>query len=565
MKRDQRAYLREYYKRNRAHIRQKQRQGYEAKYQHVSGELLLHLRNYPIHSLDRPEITCADCERLGPLEAVICLECGRSGLAQLSIHLREAHKISLEEYLDKRTLPLTTSVTTQKFHATRSRLSKAPEVLRRLKRFTPETARAMNLGRPSTLRGKRGSTRSPRFAVPRETKLSRRLGRSNVAWWLIAERRLAGAEKKEIAAELQISTALVNRRCREMRFPSGEPVYFWRGEAVGDRHLRELLKIGALTIKAAALRMGVKPHRLSRALSRTGRPLPLDLGQKTIAEMVRLKAAHRGPEKLLACERDELHWKAKVLRREIRILRNKLLSDESTNPMNGPALGKALCQLARDGRITTLFRWGREFLEWIFAQYDPGSVPQELARAFEVARDFLGNEYGVHPETIHRAALHGNAIPGKPEDMKRRRELVDLVTVFGQRSKFLTAELLPRLRVLGRAPWTDLKSGKQLGAILTRLGMRSRSYWTRGHVARGYDRQELKAYSTVGAAKVLDVAPITLKHYVWKKRIPLPPIVLRRGVRGRGSVRIWTDADILAARTALESRAPKHRRPPAKR
>lgn len=548
MKRDQRAYLQSYYQRNREAIRGQQRASYEAKCENVSVELLQHLRSNPVHSREAVE-TCADCERLGRFRLVVCLECGRAGLAQLSIHLREAHRLSRETYLEKWNLPRGTSLTSPEFRTTKAR----PKNLRGGKPFTSETAWRVNLGRRWTLRGKRA--RPAERQAPRATALSRRLRPSTVADWGIAERRLRGMENKQIAAELRISPALVNRRCRELGFPPGEPVRFLHGEPVGDRQLDALLCDGALTVRAAAQRMQVKPHRISRALARAGRPLPQDLGEKVASEIARLKASLRGPAKLLEHEREELRWKATVLRREIRALYCELKEHDSLRPE------QALCRLARRSRITLLFRWGREFLAWLSQQYNSGAVCSGLSRAFEVARDFLAHEYSVSPETLRRAALREKIAPIS-ESLRQRRVLADLRTAFRDRTRMPTAELFSELKGLGHAPWTKLRSEKGLGAVLTSLGLRSQNIWMGdGKVQKGYSRGDLKVFSTAGVARLLGVAQITMKHYAWKKTIPLPPLVVRTGTRGAGRVRVWTERDIEAAKRALNLRTPKHRRP----
>jgi hypothetical protein len=549
MKRDRRAYSQTYYKEHKAELRLKQRQGYEAKYERVSAELLTHLQSEPAHTLRRSDV-CADCERLGPVRVVVCLECGRAGLMQLSIHLREAHKLTRDGYLTKWGMNRGTSLASAEFRAIKAR----PKNLRGGRVFTSSTARRANLGRRWTLRETRRV--ASEGVQPRATTLSHRLQWSTVSDWAIAERRLRGVENKKIAAELQISPALVNRRCSEMGFPRGEAARFWRGEPVTDRQLRALLTDGTLTVRAAAQQMNVKPHRLSRALARSGRPLPLDLGEKFIREIARLKAALRGPSKLLEHERDELHWKSTMVRREIRALHGELKAHGSMSP------AEALCRLTRLGRATILFRWSLEFLAWLSQQYDPAAVRSELSRAFEVTRDFLAHEYGMSPETLRRATLEKETAATSRETLQQRRALLDLRTVFGSRPRMTTAELISKLKSLERAPWTKLRSEKRLGGILASLGMKSQNIWMGdGKVLKGYSRGDLRVYSTAEVARLLGVAQITMKHYTWKKTIPLPPLVVRTGTRGAGRVRVWTERDIEVAKRALNLRTPKHRRP----
>jgi predicted transcriptional regulator len=554
MKRDQRAYLANYYQRNRAAIRRKQREAYEAKYEYVCAELLAHLR-LPMNSSHATEsdTNCAECERLGPVKAAACLECGRAGFAQLSIHLGEAHKITRDDYLAKWNMPRATSLTSPEFRATKAR----PKNLRGGRRFTSESARRVNLGRRWSLRQPR-SVEAER-AGPRPTALSRRLGRSPVSDWAIAERRLRGMENKDIAAHLRISPALVSRRCRKMNFPPGDPVRFWHGEPVTDRQLRALLTDGALTVRAAAQRMIVKPHRISRALARSGQPLPFDLAEKVVREFARLKEALLGPSKLLGHEREELHWKPTVLRREIRALHGELKAYSTMTQTK-----EALCRLVRHGRASTLFRWSREFLAWLSEQYDDSDtdVRPMLSRAFEVVRDFLAHEYGVSSETLRRTTLRRETVTSSQETLRQRRALLDLRTVFGNESKIPTADLLSQLKRVGHAPWTKLGSEKRLGRILSSLGMKSRNIWMGdGKVLKGYLRDDLRVYSTAEVARLLGVAMITMKHYVWKKTIPLPPLIERIGARGAGRVRLWTEQDVEAAKRSLNLRAPKHRRP----
>lgn len=549
MKRNQSAYLAKYYEKNRAAIREKQRESYEAKYEIVSSEVLAHLRAKPVHALGAAEI-CADCERLGPFSVVVCLECGRAGLAQLAIHLNVSHKLSRHAYLEKWNLNRGTSLASPKFRETKAR----PANLHGGMPFTAETARRVNLGRRWTSREKRRVIGSKRHQPI--TALSRRLLASGVSDWAVAQRRLQGMENRAIALELKISSALVNRRCKALGFPRGEAARFWRGDPVGDRCLRDMLRDGALTVQDAAQRMGVKPHRISRALARAGRALPLDLGSAVVSQLAQLKQNLQGPGKLLEYERRELHWKASLVRREIRAIHSELKRHPSMK------LDEALCRLARNGSVTVLFRWGREFLEWISQQCNPGAVRHELSRAFEVARDFLASEYGVSSETVRRVILEMKTAAPNREALQHRRALLDLRTAFGDRRKIPTAELFSQLKNLGRAPWTKLGSEKRLGGILGVMGMKSRNIWmSDGRVLKGYSRSDLRVYSTVEVARLLGVATITMKHYAWKKAIPLPPLVARAGVRGAGRIRVWTERDIEAAKRALDLRTPKHRRP----
>ena len=83
-KQHRRVYMKAYYKQNRADIRAQQRKSYESKYQFTSAKLLSHLRANPTHACGLPEAVCAECQRLGPPDLAICVECGRTGLQLLA-------------------------------------------------------------------------------------------------------------------------------------------------------------------------------------------------------------------------------------------------------------------------------------------------------------------------------------------------------------------------------------------------------------------------------------------------------------------------------------------------
>lgn len=544
-----------WYERNGAALNARRKAAYEARQPRVSPELLDHLRKNPTHSFGLDDVACVDCLRLGPFEAVVCLECGRHGLKQTAIHVREKHGLSWRDYQENWVLSRKRSGASPEYHAKRSRLSSDPENLRRLKQlsFTPETARRANLGRRHTLREKR---KMPNRAAPPQTKLSRRLGprRAYPSDWSIASRRLAGVKTKQIATELHVSVSYVNECCRAMGLPS-KAAFFWRGEPVGDRHLQSLLRESDSTLKSMTARLDVKPYRI-RAARRRGEALPFDLGRKIKALLQELELRRPQRQRLRAYEKEEIAWKARALRSEMDRLRAELAKE--------PARGveAVLCQLAREGRVALLFRWGREFMGQFTepgrtARANAKALADTLSRTTEVTHEFLAEVYGVSTETIRRSAQleESNAHLA----LQQRRVLVDLLVAFGEELWIPTRELLARLRALGLAPWMRTRSARELATILRPIGMEPRNQRRGAQVLKGYRREDLKAYTTKEAAQKLGVAIITLKQYISRRTVPVPPLVRRRGVRGRGSVRVWADVDIASAQATLDSRSAGHR------
>jgi hypothetical protein len=546
MKRDQRAYLRDYYQKNRETIRQKQRESYEGKYERVSAELLRHLQQHPTHGLSRSEIICPDCERLGPFKAPVCLECGRTGLAQLSIHLRESHKISREVYLEKWVLNRGTSLTSAEFRAKKAR----PGNLRGGKRFTSVTARRTNIGRTRTLRLEAIENRGSRRSVPEKFQSTLRL-------WPIASRCLKGRERRQVALELDLWANSINRCCQEMHFPS-RPACFWRGEPVSDRQLHDLMRDFNLSEVKVAKLMKLPVHRIRRALAqkRKGKPLQVDVAELVLQlrrhlqqQNHRMNVSKIGgrPSKLKTSEAREIPWKFRVLLKEIATLNAEL--PISTSPIAIERIGELLCQLAQKKQVSLLLFWARPFLSWLCREY--GMSREALSSPAAAARAFLAWEYHVSEETI------ANLLPRRPEvltdtkDLKRRELLADIDTAIGSEPRMPTLNLLGRLPKL-RPRWKGL-TPRALASLLKPLGVMSKEWRVGERVMRGYRRTDLGIFSAEETARELGVSLQGLKQWIRLRKIPVPAVVSRAGVRGRSSVRVWTKGDIQAAKKLISS------------
>ena len=547
MKRDQHAYLQDYYEKNRTEIRRKQREGYEAKYEGVSAELLRHVQEYPTHTLGQPGIICAECERLGPFKAAVCLECGRAGLAQVSIHLREAHKISREDYLAKWGLNRGTSLTSPEFRTKKARHGN----LRGGNPFTAATARRMNVGRTHALRPEAiASRRTSERAVPEKFQ-------ATIHLWPIVKRCLKGRERQQIALELDLWSNSVNRCCRSMHLPS-RPARFWRGEAFGDRQLHDLMRDFNVSEVSVAELTKLPVHRIRRALSRKrkGKPLKIDVADSVLRlrRKLRVEKQHSGaspaggrPPKLMASEALQIHWKLRTLLKEIATLAAALPDTASAITIDGT--GELLCGLARKGKISLLLFWARPFLAWLIREH--GMSRMALASPAEAARGFLAWQYQVSEETIGKLLAKRPTGIADPQDHRRRELLVDMRTLMGDRPRMATEELLgdlPRFRWR----WEKLNA-YTLAALLRPLDVKPVEWRDGPRVVRGYRREDMGVYSAVEAAEQFGITLQGLKKWISLGKIPVPSLVSRAGVRGRGSVRLWTKSDIQAAKAAISA------------
>jgi len=552
MKRDHRAYLRDYYQRNRAAIRAQQRRQYETKYVRVSQELLEHLQSHPRHALGSAEIICADCERLGPFRAVVCLECGRADLAQLSIHLREAHKLPREDYLKKWGLKRGASLASPSFRAAKARPANLP---RSRPRFTSETARRVNLGRRWTAREKNKASQSPR-GNPVTPQFKRKL-----AYWPIVSQCLKGKERKEITTRFDLWAGTVNRLCQAIGLPS-RPARYWRGEPLGQRHVHDLMRDFDLSEVKLARLMGLPVHRIRRPLSqkRKGRTLQLDVANRLLKlrERLRTQTRHSGvrltggrPPKLTPSEAREIPWKFRVMVRELNELRKALPS--TNQPLAIKVIGECLCALARREEARLLLYWGRPFLAWLKRERDLNT--EALSPASTAVTEFFAAEYGVSEDTIQNLLPRRLSAAANGRDLLRRELLVDIGTVMGKQPCVVTSVLLFRLPGL-RSQWRRLKHPRQLAALLGPAGVRSHQWRVGARRVRGYRREDLGIHSTEEAAREFGITLKGLKQWIRLGKIPVPPIVSRSGVRGRGNVRLWTRADIEAAK-AFKSTQPR--------
>jgi len=553
MKRDQRAYLASYYQKNRAAIRRKQRESYEAKYERVSKDLLHHLRAHPAHALGRLEVICPDCERLGPFKTAVCLECGRYGLAQLPIHLREAHKMPREDYLERHGLNRGTSLTSAEFHATRSRLSSTPETLRRLKRFTPATARSINLGRRHTLRKEAIESRKSGRAVERPKQAP-----CKVRPWSVALGCLEGKERKSIARELKVTQARVNKLSLAMGFTPGRPARYFRGEAVTDRFVRGLMRDARLSPAEIATRAKLPVHRVTRALSRPGRALQLDVADALLAmrrniteESRRTTATPRGghPKLLLPSESGEILAKYAVLVKEFRYVAS---DDDSSKPLTKDQLSSRICTLARQGKASMLLRWMREFMEWRRSQAQGDNpLARILSPAFDVAREFLAEQFGISARTL-KEVLSSRSRRRPPLTDKQRRIALDLGVLFGERGEATTEEILAALG-RHRDSWRGIDSHK-LAQLVKPFGAFPKNIRISGDVRKGYALANLRTFTTAEVAQRVGFAYATLKQYISRGIITAPPMVRRMKSRGRVTVRSWTHRDIERLLSSLGTR-----------
>jgi hypothetical protein len=520
-----------------------------AKHEWVPADLLHHLQTHPMHALGRPEIICPECERLGPIKPVVCLEdgCGRMGLQQVAAHVRAIHHLSIAAYKRKWDYKRRESLTSPAFHKRRSTLSSTAETLRRLRPFVPSSN-----WRPTT------KTSPGARAVPKESTIQR---------WPIVKQCLEGRERRHIAVELDLWVNSVNRCCQRLHFPS-KPARFWRGERVSDRQLHDLMKNFKLTeIKIAELTK-LPVHRIRRALAtkRKGKALQIDVADRVLELQRQLSAEQRrrsatpaggAPSKLTASEVREIPWKFRILVKEITALDAELPDTASAIAVD--KVGELLCQLARKKKISLLLFWARPFLDWFDRQH--GMNRKALSPPAEAARDFLAWEYQVSEETIGKLLAKKPADAADTKDRKRRELLVDMRTLMGARPRVATEELLAGLPKI-RWRWEKLNA-YSLAALLRPLEVKPLEWRDGSRVVRGYRRQDMGVYSAVEAAREFGITLQGLKKWISIGKIPIPPTVSRAGVRGRGSVRLWTMADIQVAKVAISAQSRTVFRPPA--
>ncbi len=538
-----------------AAIRRKQREAYEAKYERVSAELLAHLRSAPAHALRRSDV-CADCERLAPFKAAVCLECGRQDLMQLSIHLREAHKISREDYLEKWGLNRGTSLTSAEFRVTKAR----PGNLRGGKPFTTATARRTNVGRTHKLRPEAIKSRGLARETPQRFQ-------STLLLWPIVRRCLKGRERREIALELDLWVNSVNRCCQSMRFPSRQ-VRFWRGEPVSDRQLDDLMRDFNLSEVKVAELTKLPTHRIRRALlqKRKGNPLHVEVANRILQLRRHLRREKRNrtistiggrPPKLTPSEAREIPWKFRVLVKEISTLNMEL--PDTASRITVDKAGELLCQLARRNKVSLLLFWAWSFLAWLKREHSLSR--QALSPPATAARGFLAWQYQVSEETIGKLLAKKLVRVVDPQDRKRRELLVDMRTLIGDRPRVVTEELLAGLTQL-RWRWEKLNA-YSLAALLRPLEVKPLEWRDGSRVVRGYRREDMGVYSAGEAAQEFGITLQGLKKWISVGKIPVPPTVSRAGVRGRGTVRLWTKADIQAAKSVISTRRRAVFRPPS--
>jgi hypothetical protein len=565
-KRDRRAYSKTYYRQKRARIRLQQKETCQGKYTYASPELQRHLKEHPIHArgwervgLQEQQIACAECEGLD-LTPMVCLECWRNGLKQIGAHTWSAHRMPIEVY--NRRWGYSAGATSLEFHKKRSQLSRSTENVSRLKSlsFTSDTARRVNLGRRHTLREKR---RMPNHAPPRQTKLSRRLGKRNVPYWAVASRHLNGEQDHQIASELHVSLAWVGSKRRAMGL-GGRPSY-WRGEVVSHRHLLNLMRDFRLSEVEVARRMEQPLDWIRQAVSHKTQALHpdharavLELNKKLRNESRSVSPTPEGgrPRKLLASEMDEIPWKSRVVASELRSLHRLLPS--STQSLVPEKVGESLCLLARQGKVKILLLWAHEFLKWLGEKHDFNA--ESLSDHQAAARDFIATQYGISERTLDRLlAKHAGTQTGQAS-VEARTLLLDVRTAMGDRSVVSTSQLLSTLGAL-RPRWKKLHPHR-LAAMLEPFELRPRNLRLDGAVVKGYRRLDLRVYSTQEVAREIGRALPTLRQWISVEKIPVPPIVASIGVRGAGRVLLWTSSDIDAVKASIAAQPPQAFRRP---
>jgi hypothetical protein len=549
-------YFRNYYKQHREEIRHQQRQGYEQEYQFASDDLLRHLREHQSHALDkfREDEVCAECQRMG-LRPAVCLECGRIGLDTLDLHLRLVHKVRATDYREKWGYNLGTSLTSLAFRDKRSDLSNTPQSKARMKkiRITPETTGRRHKLRPEAIEA-RISRRGGEAVTP--TKLTRRLKPVNMPKWAIVSRRLEGKENEQIASELGISETLVNKVCRVRGLPVGRPARYWRGEAMSDHHLVDVMRDHNIGSSDLAERTGLPAHRIQRALRRKGRSLQLDVADRVLQFRRNLLDERTGARplggrhgQLLPSEEEEFRWKYGVVLKEIRTLCDALADQKRLiTPEN---IGELLCALAQRGQVRTLLLWASEFLEWLGKDAYNDMIAKRLSPPYEATREFLADQFAIE-QTRLRELLAKKKSP--TQTLSGRCLLLDLRIIVGARRSIPTRELLTDLPRL-RDRWRQL-SEHSLANLLRPLGIEPVNVRVGKHVLKSYRRSDICFYTTQETAVRLGVALVTLKNWISDGKIPAPPIIRRVGIRGSGNVRLWVEADIQTAKSTLRAVAP---------
>lgn len=512
--RDRKAYNAAYYQKNKRSIRAQQNIAYRSKFRYASAELLEHLRSSPTHATGRlaERENCPTCIQKGA-ELAVCLECGRMNLRARGAHPCKKGRASL---------------TSPEFRRYRSKLSSSPENVKRLKQmaFTSERTSVVNRGR-----------KRPLFARP------------DVKNWPIAELRLAGEEYGAISEKLGVSQPFVLRRCRAMGFPPGAPVFFWRGEPVSPRLLRELMRERGLDTAVLASKIGLHIHRIQRALRDKKRGLlRRDIAGRLLEAIIAQPLLHVGPagrtRKLSSAARKELAGKYRALLGAIQTVVAELGEIESAGRAD---VGEAICRLARnrsDGRM--LLFWSAEFFDWLDRNAPPDMVVQCLSPPHDTARQFLAEQFGVK---LDRSP---DALPtrddAKPISDADRQSILDVYRAFGESKTLHTRDLLSNLRAT-EGPSAKLTERK-LGRLARLAGHVSTTIRHGQTVLKGYRRADFGFFTTPQVANTLVISVATLKARIADGTIPAPAPSRSSGVRGAGRVRVWLPDDIRKAKDA---------------
>lgn len=231
--------------------------------------------------------------------------------------------------------------------------------------------------------------------------------------WQIAKLRLEGLKTEVIAKRVGIKNGSTTwARLRRMGFP-GRPCRFWRGEPVAGHHILELKNDFRKTLREIASNLGIQPQHLSHHAVRVRKPLSPILCDKLLtlrrsfAEASKHNSTGGRPAKLLSSDRDWLKNRRSVLLEDLSHLQQWLVTRDKR--ANLAQLSDRVCETAYEGKGRVLLFWPlTSFLAWIRNKYDPATFLKGDWVPFDLARQFLADEFRVGEDTLD-SAVYRNA------------------------------------------------------------------------------------------------------------------------------------------------------------
>ncbi len=347
---------------------------------------------------------------------IICLECGERH-KQLANHLRCMHdRMTSDQYRKKWGYNKGQGLVSASLGNWRSRLWRRRRHGRWLAGHRPTAAQLVASRGPRETRIQCRLDRRDRMAGKAQPFLWKHGPTGLVTDAEIAKLRLRGKEQEEIAQIVGLSSgSVVGVRLRKMGFPKAGPHgsagLFLHGELLTGQRLNKLCRDFGMTKKQMAKALltrlravyyyttGAKKHR---ALQSDFAGRVIAVRQNLLTEFRRRGATAKGgrPRLLLPSEKAELPSKRRALRAELSALRKWLR--EQDGRVSSRDVWDWLCSQSRSGVMRTLLFWP-QFHEWVKRSYDQISFHQGQWIPYDLAIQFLADEYGASEETIMSA------------------------------------------------------------------------------------------------------------------------------------------------------------------